>query len=66
MSWTRVVMLPRKWPRVMTMYDVRECPICLALVFGKRGQAGHQHHHDEQESGGEVVVLAHEGSDDDD
>jgi hypothetical protein len=44
----------------MTMYDVRECPICLALVFGKRGQAGHQHYHDEQESGGEVVVLAHE------
>lgn len=46
MSYFKVVFRRDKWPVVVPMYQLRQCPECAALVRGAEGQKGHQEWHD--------------------
>lgn len=43
----------RRWRVVVRAYDLRECPTCMALVRGDRGQRGHSEWHEDQDPGTE-------------
>lgn len=56
----------RRWRVAVRAYDLRECPWCMALVAGYRGQTGHSAWHEDMETGTEeeigVLEMAGEGS----
>ena len=45
MSFHRVL-FRHKWPVVVPMYQLRECPECFALVCKSAGQRGHEEWHE--------------------
>lgn len=48
----------RRWRVVVRAYDLRECPYCLALVFGNAGQRGHADWHEDIDQGTEPAEPA--------
>ena len=43
----------RRWRVAVRAYDLRECPWCMCLVAGDRGQRGHGAWHEDVEPGTE-------------
>ena len=43
----------RRWRVAVRAYDLRECPWCMAVVAGERGQRGHAEWHEDLDPGTE-------------